>query len=137
VKVFAERLKAAIQLFVPAECTLSGRVQPTGARRTGLLSGGKHSARKVKRAAILSAADGGTSDEAMATGISVGGSRVYRIKRRFVPGNLEAALSEEPRPGAERSGNAASARLKWMATTEKAGSNCVPTGSSMAFPTHR
>jgi hypothetical protein len=32
---------------------------------------------------------------------------VYRTKRRFVTGNLEAALSEEPRPGAARklSGN--------------------------------
>jgi hypothetical protein len=27
---------------------------------------------------------------------------VYRTKRRFVLGNLEAALSEEPRPGADR-----------------------------------
>jgi Homeodomain-like domain len=27
---------------------------------------------------------------------------VYRTKRRFVEGNLERALSEEPRPGAER-----------------------------------
>jgi len=32
----------------------------------------------------------------------VGGSTVYRTKRRFVLGNLEAALSEEPRPGAHR-----------------------------------
>jgi hypothetical protein len=32
----------------------------------------------------------------------VGGSTVYRTKRRFVEGNLERALSEEPRPGAER-----------------------------------
>ena len=30
------------------------------------------------------------------------GSTVYRTKRRFVLGNLEAALSEEPRPGASR-----------------------------------
>ena len=30
------------------------------------------------------------------------GSTVYRTKRRFVLGNLEAALSEEPRPGAKR-----------------------------------
>jgi len=29
----------------------------------------------------------------------VGGSTVYRTKRRFVEGNLERALSEEPRPG--------------------------------------
>jgi len=32
----------------------------------------------------------------------VGGSTVYRTKRRFVEGNLERALSEDPRPGAER-----------------------------------
>jgi hypothetical protein len=32
----------------------------------------------------------------------VGGSTVYRTKRRFVLGNLEAALREEPRPGADR-----------------------------------
>ncbi len=30
------------------------------------------------------------------------GSTVYRTKRRFVEGNLERALKEEPRPGAER-----------------------------------
>src|SRR3979411_1469780 len=30
------------------------------------------------------------------------GSTVYRTKRRFVEGNLERALSEDPRPGAER-----------------------------------
>src|ERR1700759_3981347 len=35
-------------------------------------------------------------------GSGVGRSTVYRTKRRFVLGNLEAALSEEPRPGAER-----------------------------------
>src|SRR3984957_6017378 len=34
--------------------------------------------------------------------VAVGGSTVYRIKRRFVEGNLERALSEEARPGAER-----------------------------------
>jgi hypothetical protein len=34
--------------------------------------------------------------------VAVGGSTVYRTKRRFVEGNLERALSEEPRPGAER-----------------------------------
>lgn len=67
-----------------------------------LLSGGKHAARKLKRAQILLAADAGASDEEIATTIGVGGSTVYRTKRRFVLGNLEAALSEEPRPGAER-----------------------------------
>src|SRR6186997_652041 len=67
-----------------------------------MLSGGKHAARRVKRAQILLAADAGESDEAIAANVSVGGSTVYRTKRRFVLGNLEAALSEAPRPGAER-----------------------------------
>src|SRR5712675_872835 len=67
-----------------------------------LLSGGKHAARKLKRAQILLAADAGACDEEIASSIGVGGSTVYRIKRRFALGNLEAALSEEPRPGAAR-----------------------------------
>jgi len=81
------------------------RVELSQAERselTALLSGGKHSARKLKRAQILLAADAGASDEAIATNVGVGGSTVYRTKRRFVLGNLEAALSEEPRPGASR-----------------------------------
>jgi transposase len=69
---------------------------------TGLLSGGKHSARKLKRAQILLAADAGQSDGLIEAGIGIGGSTVYRTKRRFVEDGLEAALSEEPRPGAER-----------------------------------
>jgi transposase len=67
-----------------------------------LLSGGKHASRKLKRAQILLAADVGASDEEIARSVGVGGSTVYRTKRRFVEGNLERALSEEPRPGAER-----------------------------------
>jgi transposase len=67
-----------------------------------LLSGGKHAARKLKRAQILLAADAGASDEEIARAVGAGGSTVYRTKRRFVLGNLESALSEEPRPGAER-----------------------------------
>ena len=67
-----------------------------------LLSGGKQAVRKLKRAQILLAADAGASDEAIAASVGVGGSTVYRTKRRFVLGNLEAALSEEPRRGAAR-----------------------------------
>lgn len=67
-----------------------------------LLNGGKHAARKLKRAQTLLAADAGTSDEEIARVVAVGGSTVYRTKRRFVEGNLQRALSEEPRPGAER-----------------------------------
>ena len=67
-----------------------------------LLSGGKHASRKLKRAQILLAADAGGSDEEIARSVGVGGSTVYRTKRRFVEGNLDRALSDEPRPGAER-----------------------------------
>ena len=38
----------------------------------------------------------------MAANLSVGTSTVYRTKRRFVEEGLEAALSEQPRAGAER-----------------------------------
>ncbi|MCP1835467.1 transposase [Bradyrhizobium sp. USDA 4532] len=48
------------------------------------------------------AADAGASDDAIAISVGVSGSTIYRTKRRFVLGNLEAALSEEPRPGADR-----------------------------------
>ena len=50
----------------------------------------------------LLAADAGGSDEEIARSVVVGGSTVYRTKRRFVEGSLERALSDEPRPGAER-----------------------------------
>jgi transposase len=76
--------------------------QTERAELTALLSGGKHAARKLKRAQILLAADAGANDDEIATSVGVGGSTVYRTKRRFVLGNLEAALSEEPRPGADR-----------------------------------
>ena len=67
-----------------------------------LLSGGKHSARKLKRAQILLAADAGIGDEAIAASVGVGGSTIYRTKRRLVLGGLDQALSEEPRRGRER-----------------------------------
>ena len=76
--------------------------QTERAELTALLSGGKHAARKLKRAQILLAADAGASDDDIATNLGVGGSTVYRTKRRFVLGNLAAALSEEPRRGARR-----------------------------------
>ena len=81
------------------------RVELSQAERdelAGMLSGGKQAARKLKRAQILLAADAGSRDEEIARAVNVGGSTVYRIKRRFVEGNLERALSEEARPGAER-----------------------------------
>jgi len=67
-----------------------------------LLRGGRHAARKLKRAQILLAADAGLPDDAIAQSLRVGGSTVYRTRRRFVEGNLDKALTEEPRPGAKR-----------------------------------
>jgi transposase len=81
------------------------RVELSQAERcelTAMLSKGKRAARKLKRAQILLAAAAGRSDEEIAYTVAVGGSTVYRTKRRFVEGNLERALSEDPRPGAER-----------------------------------
>ena len=81
------------------------RVELSEAERSELqamLGGGKHAARKLKRAQILLAADAGMPDETIARSLAVGGSTVYRTKRRFVEGNLERALNEEPRPGAAR-----------------------------------
>src|SRR3982751_6102207 len=69
---------------------------------TAMLSGGRQAARKLKRAQILLAADAGSSDEAIAACVGVGASTVYRTKRRFVEGNLPAALEEAPRPGVAR-----------------------------------
>ncbi len=51
---------------------------------------------------ILLAAHAGVPDEAIAASVAVGGSTVYRTKRRLVEGNPEIALCEEPRPGAAR-----------------------------------
>ena len=58
--------------------------QTERAELTALLSAGKHAARKLKRAQILLAADAGVRDEAIAVSVGVGGSTVYRTKRRLV-----------------------------------------------------
>src|SRR5215470_2194610 len=113
VKVFAQGLTPAIRFScscVPpasrgARMNIRYRVELSQTERDelkSLLGGGRHSVRKLKRAQILLAADAGASDEEIARDVGVGCSTVYRTKRRFVLGNLEAALSEEPRPGADR-----------------------------------
>jgi transposase len=100
-----------IQLFVrasneeEARMNVVYRVELSQTERDevkGLLSAGKHAARKLKRAQILLAADAGASDDDIATSVGVGGSTVYRTKQRFVLDGLEAALREAPRPGARR-----------------------------------
>ena len=85
------------------EHTLPGGTERGGTRATdGAAERGQTRGAQLKRAQILLAADAGIGDEAIADSISVGGSTVYRTKRRFVEGNLDLALSEEARPGAVR-----------------------------------
>ena len=75
----------------------SYRVALTNAERnelTGLLNSGKHSASKLKRGQILLAADRGVADDDIAKTVGVGGSTVYRTKRRVAEANLEGALRE-------------------------------------------
>src|ERR1700751_3063257 len=69
---------------------------------TAMLSGGKHAARKLKRAQILLAADAGSCDAEIVRRVRLSLSTVGRAKAGFVEGNRGRALSEEPRPGAER-----------------------------------
>ena len=76
-----------------------------------LIRGGTSAARRIKRAQILLAADGGSKDEAIAQHICVGTSTVYRTKQRFVEDGLERALNEAPRPGAPRKLGAADESL--------------------------
>ena len=67
-----------------------------------MVQAGKGRFRRLKRAQILLAASSGSSDVAIAKNLSVGASTVFRTKRRFVEEGLDAALSEEARPGADR-----------------------------------
>ena len=64
-----------------------------------LLSKGKLSVRKVKRAQILLAADGGSIDEEIAKTLQVHVNTVERIRKRLVEGGLDHALAEDHRPG--------------------------------------
>ena len=112
------------------------RVELNQVERTelkALLSGGKHASRKLKRAQILLAADVGAGDEEIARSVGVGGSTVYRTKRRFVEGNLERALSEEPRPGAERKLTGKRKKPCWWQPPVPAPRRAVPAGRSSCW----
>ena len=80
-------------------------VELTDEQRTQLQEltrSGQARVRRVKRAHILLAAEQGHRDAAIAATLGVGTLTVYRVKRRFVEGGLETALSEVPRDGAKR-----------------------------------
>ena|ERR1700685_3069928 len=69
---------------------------------TDLLNKGTTPARVLRRAHILLHADEGRSDEEIAAALHVARATVERIRKRFVAGNLERALREDPRPGGQR-----------------------------------
>jgi transposase len=63
------------------------------------IKSGEKSARKLTRARILLLADENKSDREIAEVLHTGASTVQRTRQRFVAGNLQAALNEEPRQG--------------------------------------
>lgn len=80
---------------------------------------GSLAARKLTRAHILLQADAGTTDEAIARALHTGTATVERIRKRFVEGGVEAALSERPRPGgkAKLDGKAEATLVAWTCST--------------------
>jgi transposase len=60
---------------------------------------GKVVARKLRRAHLLPLAAEGYTDREIAAALQVGVSTVERIRKRFVEGGIEWALTERPRPG--------------------------------------
>ena len=71
-------------------------------RLLDLIQKGKHSARKLNRARILLLGDEGKTDGEIAAALHTGTATVQRTRQRFVEGNLDGALNERPRPGAQR-----------------------------------
>jgi transposase len=67
-----------------------------------LIQKGRSSARRVRRAQILLAAADGQRDATIAGVLHSSVSTIERTRKRFVEGGLEAALHEQPRPGARR-----------------------------------
>jgi transposase len=76
-------------------------------------------ARKLNRAHILLQADAGATDSAIAAALHVGTATVERIRKRFVEGGVEAALNEQPRPGAtpKLDGMAEATLIAWACST--------------------
>jgi len=71
-------------------------------RLLDLIKKGKHSARKLNRARILLLADEGKTDPEIAKALHTGTATVQRTRQRFVEGNLDGALNEKRRPGAQK-----------------------------------
>lgn len=67
-----------------------------------MVNGGTTKARKLKRAHILLLADDEKRDEEIVEALHTSPSTVQRTRQRFVEGNLDRALNEDPRPGREK-----------------------------------
>ena len=64
-----------------------------------LIRSGEQSARKLNRARILLLADEGKTDGEISRVLHTSVPTVQRTRQRFVEGNLEGALNEQPRLG--------------------------------------
>ena len=64
-----------------------------------LTSRGEVRARVMKRAQILLKADEGLKDAEIVSALNTSRPTVERIRKRFVEGNLEKGLYDDPRPG--------------------------------------
>jgi len=67
-----------------------------------LLRKGHAKARTLTRARILLLSDEGKTDPAIADALKVNPQTVRNIRKRFAEEGLHAALTERPRPGAQR-----------------------------------
>jgi transposase len=67
-----------------------------------LTTKGQNAARRIRRANILLLANEGHKDKEIAQALNAATTTVERVRKRFVEEGFEAALSERPRPGAQR-----------------------------------
>lgn len=68
-----------------------------------LISKGKESARKIKRANILLLADEGKTDKEISEILKTSLSTIERTRKKYAEGGLDFALNEKLRPGAPKS----------------------------------
>lgn len=66
-----------------------------------LTTKGQIGARKMKRAQILLKADEGLKDKEIVAALNTSRPTVERIRKRFVEGNIDKALHDDPRRGAQ------------------------------------
>lgn len=97
-------------------------VTRTEAERESLLAltkKGALAARKRSRAHVLLQADAGATDGQIAHALHIGTATVERIRKRFVEGGVEYALTERSRPGGKRKldGKAEATLVAWSCSS--------------------